>query len=194
MADEEASLAPSASGPWSSAVQQILQKYSTAAKTILWQNVKQLYEGGRFLRNVGICLQTTRCHAKNDVNIHSKLKFHMNTFVTWFSGETCGRRDVLALRLPMTHIFNICCNMHSCCVLHFANAKQLLYLRLKEATVGSVAGKNKCPRVSSRNQKLRNTPTKSITHISSVKGDYRSSSLPTQLLQLYKGKAQRLWL
>jgi len=33
--------------------------------------------------------------------------------------------------------------------------------------------------VSNRTQRLRNTPTKSITHISSVKGDYRSSSLPT---------------
>jgi hypothetical protein len=33
--------------------------------------------------------------------------------------------------------------------------------------------------VSKSNQRLLNTPTKSITHISSVKGDYRSSSLPT---------------
>lgn len=79
----------------------------------------------------------------------------------------------------MTRIFAVCCNMHGCNVPHFSNAKQLLCLRLKEATTGILAVKLMHQHVSHRNQRLRNTPTKSITHISSVKEDYRTSSLPT---------------
>lgn len=56
----------------------------------------------------------------------------------------------------------------SCCV-----------LRLKEATTGILAVKSMHQHVSNRSQRLRNTPTKSITRISSVKEDYRTSSLPT---------------
>lgn len=78
---------------------------------------------------------TTRCHTKYEIILTESSNF-TSTHSLHDLGVKRAGKGMLRHDPSMTRIFAVSCGMHGCHVPHFSNAKQLLHLRLMQATPG----------------------------------------------------------